>query len=162
MHIKRRAEFRIRRASIEDADQILICLRLAFAQYRNEYTPAGFADTVLSAETIGERLRRMCVFVTEDDEGEIVGTVGCNLISKDEGHIRGMAVLPEWQGRGVAEELLRAAENELREKNCKRVTLDTTAPLKRAIKFYERNGYHASGKIDDFFGMKLFKYVKEL
>lgn len=154
--------FRIRRASVDDAAQILSCLRLAFEPYRREYTPRGFADTVLSEETIGERLRLMSVFVAEEERGKVIGTVGCNLVNAEEGHIRGMAVLPEWQGRGVAAELLREAENELREKHCKRVTLDTTAPLKRAITFYERNGYRASGKIGNFFGMELFEYVKQL
>ena len=154
--------FRIRRASLDDAEQILACLRLAFEPYRHEYTPHGFADTVLSEETIGERLRLMSVFVAEEKMGKVVGTVGCSAINPEEGHIRGMAVLPEWQGRGVAAKLLREAENELREKHCRRITLDTTAPLTRAIKFYERNGYRASGRIGDFFEMELFEYVKEL
>ena len=154
--------FRIRRASLDDAGQILACLRLAFEPYRREYTPRGFADTVLSAETIGERLHRLSLFVAEDKTGKVLGTVGCHMVGAEEGHIRGMAVLPEWQGRGVAAKLLREAENELCEKHCKRVTLDTTAPLKRAITFYERNGYRASGKIGIFFGMELFEYVKQL
>jgi GNAT superfamily N-acetyltransferase len=147
---------------MDDATQILSCLRAAFEPYRHEYTPAGFDDTVLSWETIDVRLRLMSVFVAEEKDGRVIGTVGCGAVSAEEGHIRGMAVLPEWHGRGVASELLRAAEEELREKGCRRVTLDTTAPLKRAIKFYERNGYQASGKVGDFFGMELFEYVKPL
>jgi ribosomal protein S18 acetylase RimI-like enzyme len=154
--------FRIRRASITDAEQILSCLQAAFEPYRHEYTPAGFADTVLSSQTIAARLQLMTLFVAEDKVGTIVGTVGSSVVSAEEGHIRGMAVLPDWHGRGVAEELLRAAEEELRQQGCKRISLDTTAPLKRAIKFYERNGYRASGKVNDFFGMQLFEYLKEL
>ncbi len=33
---------------------------------------------------------------------------------------------------------------------------------KRAIRFYERNGFRPSGKIKDFFAMPLFEYVKIL
>lgn len=73
-----------------------------------------------------------------------------------------MAVLPEWQGTAVASALLAAAEAELRNAGCKYVTLDTTMPLQRAIRFYERHGFAASGRVADFFGMELFEYTKQL
>ena len=31
-----------------------------------------------------------------------------------------------------------------------------------AIRFYERNGYVASGRVGDFFGMPLYEYLKPL
>ncbi len=73
-----------------------------------------------------------------------------------------MAVRPEWQGTGVAAQLLRHVESELRVKKCSRVTLDTTEPLRRAMRFYERNGYQRSGEVSDFFGMPLIEYIKEM
>jgi GNAT superfamily N-acetyltransferase len=82
------------------------------------------------------------------------------VVNPEEGHLRGMAVLADWQGAGIAWQLLQHAEAELRLQQCSRVTLDTTAPLKRAIQFYERNGYRPSGKITDFYGMPLFEYEK--
>jgi ribosomal protein S18 acetylase RimI-like enzyme len=42
------------------------------------------------------------------------------------------------------------------------VTLDTTEPLARAIRFYEQHGFHRSGIIRDFFGMPLLEYRKSL
>jgi hypothetical protein len=42
------------------------------------------------------------------------------------------------------------------------VTLDTTAPLVRAIRFYERNGYARSGAVSNFYGMQLYEYRKVL
>jgi DNA-binding transcriptional MerR regulator len=42
------------------------------------------------------------------------------------------------------------------------VTLDTTEPLTRAIRFYERQGYSPSGRVTDFYGMKLYEYRKAL
>ena len=65
-------------------------------------------------------------------------------------------------GVGVAAQLLAAAESELRSRNCRRITLDTTAPLERAIRFYEKHGYRRSGKVGDFFGMPLYEFVKNL
>ena len=157
-----RIEFSIRRATKNDAPSILRCLATAFEEYRGSYTSAGFLDTVLTHDTIRQRLQEMVVFVATDESGQIIGTIACNLIDEDEGHIRGMAVLPAWQGLGIAARLLSSAESQLREQNCKRVSLDTTEPLQRAIHFYEKNGFRPSGRSRDFFGMPLFEYVKAL
>jgi GNAT superfamily N-acetyltransferase len=92
----------------------------------------------------------------------VVGTVGYKLIDQHEGHIRGMAVHRSWQGCGVAQQLLASVESELRLSGCSRISLDTTEPLKRASRFYQRNGFAASGKVTDFFGMPLFEHVKIL
>ena len=62
---------------------------------------------------------------------------------------------------GIAAGLLARAEAELLGRGCRRITLDTTAPLERAMRFYERNGYRRSSKVQDFYGMPLFEYVKE-
>jgi ribosomal protein S18 acetylase RimI-like enzyme len=154
----------IRRAETRDAGAVLACLHAAFEPYRRHYSPAGFADTTLDSKTIQHRMAEMTVFVAENN-GDVIGTIAGNVVALsggDEGHIRGMAVLAEWQGLGVAELLLAAAESELRSRGCKQITLDTTAPLERAIKFYERHGYQRSGKVGDFFGMPLYEYVKRL
>jgi ribosomal protein S18 acetylase RimI-like enzyme len=147
----------IRRASAADTTGILLCLGAAFLEFRGDYTPEGFADTVLSEARIQKRLREMTVLVAE--EGGVVGTIAC-VRHGDEGHLRGMAVLPVWRGRGLAEQLLAAAEAELA--GCTRITLDTTAPLRRAIRFYEKHGYRATGRVSDFFGMPLYEYEKAL
>ena len=148
----------IRRAEEQDSDGILSCLHDAFEPFREQYTPEAYADTVLDPETIRTRLREMRLLVAVA-EGEIVGTIGCGF-NGAEGHLRGMAVLAAWQGTGVASALLRAAEEELARNGCSMVTLDTTEPLQRAIHFYERHGYRASGKVVDFFGMPLYEYSK--
>jgi ribosomal protein S18 acetylase RimI-like enzyme len=152
----------IRRASAADASGILRCLRLAFEPYRQSYTAEAFADTVLGPETITDRLRIAKVFVAVSEGQEVVGTIGCQKISAEEGHLRGMAVVPEWQGSAVAERLLLRAERELRDDGCLFISLDTTEPLKRAVRFYEKHGFRASGRVVDFFGMPLHEYVKRL
>jgi GNAT superfamily N-acetyltransferase len=154
--------FSIRDATPSDGLGILACLHAAFENYRDSYTPAAFEDTVLTSETVPRRLEELCVFVAIDQKGQVVGTIGCNADANGEGHIRGMAVLPNWHGTGVATQLLETAESFLRQSRCTRVSLDTTAPLVRAIRFYERNGFRPSGRVTDFFGMPLFEYVKAL
>lgn len=173
--------FYIRRADSsadsKDSQGILACLAEAFAPYRDSYTPEGYADTVLSPYTLARRMETMTIFVAVTAEGEMVGTVACAgvihaLRSPDhpisgspdsiEGHLRGMSVRTSWQGAGVAEKLLESAEEELRSQGCSRITLDTTLPLERAMRFYEKHGYRRSGREQDFFGMVLVEYVKNI
>jgi GNAT superfamily N-acetyltransferase len=152
--------FHIRRADADDEEAILACLATAFSPYQSQYSTEAFADTVLDSSTIQRRFHEMRLFVAVS-EGKIVGTIGCSA-KGEEGHLRGMAVLPAWQGTTVASALLHAAESELLKNGCKYVTLDTTRPLLRAMRFYERHGFLASGRISDFFGMELLEYTKTL
>ena len=158
----RDSKFKIRTATLEDAAGILGILRAAFDEYRCDYTEAAYLDTVLTRDALRTRMANSTVFVALDHSDRIVGTVSCNQINNQEGHVRGMAVRPEWQGAGLAAQLLQCAEAELSERSCAVVTLDTTQPLRRAMRFYERNGYRRSGRVTDFFGMPLIEYVKKL
>ena len=156
------SEISIRKAGLEDADAILQCLQRAFAQYRGLYSREAFDDAALTSETLRHRLTEMTVLVAVDQSGSIVGTVAYRVKPTGEGHFRGMGVTPEAQGSGVASSLLDRVESELRALGCTAVTLDTTAPLERAIRFYERNGFRATGEIGSFFGMPLYEYRKGL
>ncbi len=155
-------QFAIRSALVEDAPAILQCLRAAFEPYRSQYTPEAWLDTVMTPETLLQRLRSMTVLVAVDAQGHLVGTIGGAMVSASEGHLRGMAVLPERHGRGIAQLLLDAIERRLIAQSCTRISLDTTEPLKRATRFYEKNGFRRTGKVSDFFGMPLIEYVKDL
>jgi GNAT superfamily N-acetyltransferase len=154
-----RSEFVVRRANEGDAAGILACLGGAFEEFRGRYTLEAFADTVLSPETIRQRMKEMTIFVALDAGGAVAGTIACQA-AENEGHLRGMAVLPQLRGGGLAQQLLERAEHWVRQHGCTRITLDTTEPLKRAMRFYERNGFRPSGKVQDFFGMPLIEYAK--
>ena len=156
------SEFTIRPALISDAEEIQACLRTAFAHFLDSYTREAFLDTVPTVENVRGRFHSMSLFVAEDGERKVIGTVAWYLKSAEEGYLRGMAVLPAWQGKGVAQQLLQAAEAHIRSHGCSRVGLDTTDPLERAIHFYEKQGYRRTGNIEDFFGMPLHEFVKDL
>lgn len=155
------AEIVIRKAAVEDIEAVVRCLQIAFAPYREAYSAEGFADTVVDAEALASRMHTMTVFVAQADR-QTVGTIAAGVVSAGEGHIRGMAVLPEWQGSPVGIRLLTAAERELGSRGCRYITLDTTAPLERAIRFYEKHGYRRSGKLGDFYGQPLYEFRKDL
>jgi N-acetylglutamate synthase-like GNAT family acetyltransferase len=104
----------------------------------------------------------MSIVVATSSSGEVVGTVAYKVLENGEGHLRGMAVNPEWHGSGLSASLLEAAEDELSKAGCKTITLDTTEALNRAICFYEKNGFRPTGKIRCFFGMPLIEFSKPL
>jgi ribosomal protein S18 acetylase RimI-like enzyme len=171
----------IRAGMGRDFDAILACLAAAFEPYRAEYTPEAFADTVLTKPALSDRMDEMDIAVATVD-GKIVGTIAWQSFGEDpeppsktpgpqadfaapaglEGHIRGLAVLPEFAGKGIAEKLLEAAEEGLKAEKCGWITLDTTEPLKPAQRFYEKHGYKPSGQERDFFGMRLIELEKRL
>src|SRR5438067_13685367 len=124
--------FAVRAARSDDREGILECLALAFAPYREAYTPEAFLDTVLTPETILRRMAQMSIIVATAESGQVVGTIACKVMDSGRGHLRGMAVRPEWQGSGVSACLLKKAEEELRKAGCTMITLNTTEPLKRA------------------------------
>jgi ribosomal protein S18 acetylase RimI-like enzyme len=150
----------IRKANPQDAAAIAECLAAAFAPFRAQYSPGAFADTVPDTEGVLNRMERMTVFIAIA-KAEVVGTIACSAADQV-GHLRGMAVDPEWQGHNIAQQLLQHAESHLCAAGCRRITLNTTAPLERAIRFYERNDYVPTGKISNFFGMPLHEYSKQL
>jgi GNAT superfamily N-acetyltransferase len=150
----------IERAKERDVAGILACLAAAFEEFRGRYTPEAFADTVLSPEAIRRRLKDMAIFVALDREGRVAGTIACRVAEPGRGHLRGMAVLPELRGAGLAQRLLERAEDHLHRQGCTQITLNTTEPLERAMRFYERSGFRRSGKEKDFFGMRLIEYAK--
>jgi ribosomal protein S18 acetylase RimI-like enzyme len=154
--------YTIRRAGPEQLVGVADCLAAAFEPYRAAYTPRAFSDTVPTVEGLALRMQTMTILYVPGDAGQVIGTIACSVGPSGEGHLRGMAVLPDFQGRGVADELLLTAEDELRALGCARVTLDTTRPLERARRFYEIYGYTITGRVNDFFGMPLYEYEKQL
>lgn len=154
--------YEIRRASRADADEVHRCLRAAFDVYRAAYTDGAFEDTVPSPSGIEQRLGTMAVFVATGPDGAVIGTIACQETGRGQGHLRGMAVLPDWHGRGVADALIEAAESELERIGCRRANLHTTRPLARAARFYARHGYRLTGDVEDFFGMEIAEHAKDL
>lgn len=159
---ERPRSFRIRRAREEDVPAILRCLRDAFEPYRLEYSSGAFIDTVLNERSALRRLRSMRVLVAVEPTGDVIGSIAWGRESETTGHLRGMSVVPHHQGTGVAQALLDRAIRELARNGFTRVTLDTTSPLHRAVRFYEKNGFQPSGRVSDFFGMPLTEWSKQI
>jgi GNAT superfamily N-acetyltransferase len=104
----------------------------------------------------------MSVLIALHPVDGVIGTIAYAPSSEGTGHIRGMAVSPHWQGQNVSAQLLHQTESAMRQRGCGRATLDTSYPLRRALRFYYKQGYHPSGRTEEFYGMELIELVKKL
>ena len=84
----------IRKAKSEDSPGILACLREAFEEFRERYSPESFLDTVLTPKMLEERLETMSVFVAVNSAEQVVGTIAAAVASLEEGHLRGWRCCP--------------------------------------------------------------------
>ncbi|MFX1477378.1 MAG: GNAT family N-acetyltransferase [Promethearchaeota archaeon] len=156
-------DYQIRKAQPPDARGIHEVILAAFVQFRNFYSIEAFTDTVMSEEIALERMKEMTIYVAIDGKGKIIGTIGWKRVSEKEGHIRGMAVLPERQGKNSpATELMQLVEDDARSQGCSFITLDSTAPLQRAQNFYRKHGFKKTGKTSDFYGSTVYEFAKKI
>ena len=81
------------------------------------------------------------ILFLEDAELGIIGTCGLLKTGEREFELVKMAVVPEAQGRGAGEILLRAGIARALEMGCERLFLLTNSKSQAAIRLYERNGF---------------------
>ncbi|MGC4044163.1 MAG: GNAT family N-acetyltransferase [Armatimonas sp.] len=88
----------------------------------------------------------IAILLHDDDstlQGGLVGTVLWGWL-----YIRWLWVEESHRGMGWGQELLRRAEEEVHQRGCRGVYIDTFSP--RAMALYERCGYTLWGVLDDF------------
>ncbi|MBB5335720.1 ribosomal-protein-alanine N-acetyltransferase [Pectinatus brassicae] len=81
-----------------------------------------------------------------DDEGDkVIGYVGVWLIF-DEGHITNVALIPDYQGQGIASAMIKNIIAIIREKGINSMTLEVRPSNKPALKLYEKFGFKSVGR----------------
>ncbi|MFX0081562.1 MAG: GNAT family N-acetyltransferase [Candidatus Hodarchaeota archaeon] len=156
-------EYIIRKAQPKDAKGIHEVLSAAFEEFRHFYSLEGFANTVMSEQAALDRMKDMEIYIAINQNGIIIGTIGWKRLSENEGHIRGMAVHPKFQGKNSpAAALLKEVEKDALSQGCTFLTLDTTEILKRAQNFYRKQGFNETGKTGDFFGSTIYEFEKKV
>lgn len=90
------------------------------------------------------------IYVSEIDNN-IVGTIAV-LIMHNIGHLgkksavfESIAVLPEWQGRGIGKKMLEHAIDLCKEHGCYKITLSANIKREKAHQFYESLGFVQHG-----------------
>ena len=99
-----------------------------------------------------------------NDNGKCIGVVSVNDVEDEEYSevnwkdydgdrnnsvmvVHRLAVLPEYQKKGIASLLMDFAEDLIEERNCSSIRLDTYSANERAINFYEKRGYEKRGEV---------------
>ena len=80
-------------------------------------------------------------------EGFVAGTIK----SRTRGHISGIAVRPDFRGRGLGEGLMWAAEEAFRADGFDRVTLEVRPSNAAAIRFYEGLRYRKVYQVPEYY-----------
>src|SRR5437870_1364737 len=134
-----RSEVEIRLAIPDDADAIAEILRVAFSEFKNDYTSEALSVVTPSADEIATRFGEGPQWLATVD-GKPRGTVSV-VREPDHLYIRSMAVLPEAQGMGIGRKLLDAVESYAIENGFNRLFLYTTYFSRVAIQLYEKRGF---------------------
>jgi GNAT superfamily N-acetyltransferase len=143
------------------APAIASTLYQAFVGFRHLYTPAAFSATAIGVDEVLARLSEGPGWVALNEE-RICGTVSA--VPRNAAlYVRGMAVLPNVQGKGVGFELLQRAESFALENDRESLLLTTTSFLDSAIRLYARFGFsRIAGDSADFFGTPILWMEKKL
>lgn len=142
-----RRGWRIRPAQASDRaflEDLASRLAIGIPPWRSAEAMAATARGWLLAdlERVGDDA---AVFLAETPEGEPVGAVAVasshHFTGAAQAEVGELAVIAEWEGRGVGAALLAAAEEWARERQAPFISLATGAANTRALAFYARHGY---------------------
>ena len=121
-------------------------------------------DAIVSLEkrafTVGPYTRRMLRHIFDDDSGvnvlaeeggQIVGYAVILPLNSTQVDLETIAVLPEFQGKGVSQALLKYLEKEASSRGFRQMILEVRDRNDRAISFYRRNGYSTVSHLPLFY-----------
>lgn len=85
--------------------------------------------------------------VTDEADGaeRVVGYAGCWFVL-DEAQIMNVAVIPAYQGRGIAHRLMETVMREARERGAERMTLEVRPSNAPALALYRDCGFKSAGR----------------
>lgn len=100
----------------------------------------SFVETLVLRAGCG-RFDPEASFVAES-AGNVVGALLASQLSRTNGHICQVSVLPELHGRGLGRELMAACLRALRQRGLATASLSVTVDNHRAYRLYESLGFH--------------------
>jgi ribosomal protein S18 acetylase RimI-like enzyme len=144
---------------IADEKDISALVTLMDSAYRGENSKQGWtseADLFIGEKrtdeaTVANLMKKpgavFLKYVNEQNEIE-----GCVLLHKKENRIYlGMfSVSPKAQGKGIGKKMLSAADNYALKQNCNLIYMTVITVREELISWYERNGYHRTGRVLPF------------
>lgn len=137
-------------------DDFVVKLRLANSEDEDEINRQGSiyfgpseqeTDDIKDKEKPSIEVDDNFISYMAEVKGEIIGKIHI-CITKDEGFIYGVGVLPKFRGKGYGREILCSALNILKGKNIKNIFLEVGTENKNAMGLYESCGFEEISVMD--------------
>ncbi len=129
----------IRRAFIEDAEELAICIDAAYSIYQDRIT-----DLPAVSESVADDIRNKLVWVA------VVGgkTVGGLILAHDNDGLvlENVAMKPDATGMGIGRALIELAENEAGRLGLHEMRLNTHIKMSENISLYKHFGWREVGR----------------
>lgn len=145
----------ITKATLADVSELTALVNSA---YRGESSQKGWTSEAhlldgirIDEPTMAEYLQDADTTILKytDDNGQIVGCVYLQL-RKQRLYLGMLTVSPTLQTSGIGRQLLHEAEMIAHQLNCRVIFMTVITTRLELIKWYERRGYQATGKIEPF------------
>lgn len=167
-------------AQLDDAKSIT---NLVNSAYRGDYSRKGWtteADLIEGQRTDDASIIKMIqtpgeqIEIALNPDGKVIGCVLLKREDKNTLYFGMLTVEPSLQGSGLGKKILLQIESIARKENKDKIRLTVIPQRKELIEFYERRGYQATGRQEDFpyhdptngnpkiSDLKLKEYIKEL
>ncbi len=131
----------VRLVQKSDVDGVVRLVRDVLAEFGLRFGEGATTDDELAHLPSSYEEGGGAFWVVAGEGGEILGTCGMFPIAAGTFELRKMYLRPSLRGRGFGQKLLDASLSWARTRGGRRVVLDTTEQMKRAIAFYESNGF---------------------
>lgn len=123
-----------------DSDVDAVC-EIELQSITPPWTRQGFADALANENA---------VFYVAEIEKTVVGYCGL-YFAADEGEITNVAVLPDWRGHGIADQILNAVFEDAKDKALAQIFLEVRSSNIPAQRLYEKHGFTSCGIRKNFY-----------
>ena len=148
----------IRQAEINDAEQLLSCIKEYITQ--SDYIPKFAEEITLTIEQEKEWIHsflehKNCLLLVAEYENQIIGNIdltGSRRIIMEHTAVIGMGMLPDWRNCGLGTSFLKATIEWARQNPLLEIIwLQVYAENKPGLHLYRKLGFEENGTIKDFF-----------
>jgi N-acetylglutamate synthase-like GNAT family acetyltransferase len=134
------ANWKLRKASLADAEALAACIDRAYFAYSSRID-----DLPEVSDGIDEEIANHTVWVA-DQGGKVIGGL-ILVIRKNHAQLVNVAVDPDHSGNGLGKALLECAQDECRKLQIPSIRLSTHIKMPENVSLYEHLGWHETGRV---------------
>jgi len=125
----------------QKASIIAFWLKIYVEEYKIKKWEKGINNTFIENKFLK-------LWVVLDEKREIIGTIALRSI-EEKIEIKRMCVKKELRKQGIAKKLMEVVLDYIKDKNLKKIFLETYKQFDNAIAFYEKNGFERIGMLEN-------------